>query len=141
MNLQHPRELFVNISVKDLDKSVAFFNALGFSFNPQFTDQNAACMIVSDKSYFMLLTEASFRRFTQRAICDTTTTTEGLFALSCESRAEVDLMVKTALEMGGKPAQDPMDHGFMYAWSFYDLDGHHFEVFWMDPSHVQPTNG
>ena len=131
------RKMFVNLSVRDLPKAKAFFATLGFTFNPQFTDDNAACMIVSDEAFVMLLTEPFFRGFTKKEICDTATRTEGLFALSCTSREEVDALVKTALDHGGTAAMDPQDHGFMYGWSFYDLDGHHWEVMWMDPAHLQ----
>ena len=91
-------------------------------------------MIVSEEAFVMLLVEDRFKDFTRKRICDTTTHTEGLFALSCASRAEVDDMVKTAIAAGGSHAADPQDHGFMYGWSFYDPDGHHWEVFWMDPA-------
>jgi predicted lactoylglutathione lyase len=128
----------VNLSVRDLDRSKAFFARLGFQFDPQFTDANAACMIVSDQAFVMLLREPFFSTFTQRAICDTARATEGLFALSCESREEVDRMVATAVGEGGKHAMPAQDHGFMYGWSFYDLDGHHWEVMWMDPAASQP---
>ena len=131
------REIFVNLSVRDLQKSMQFFSTLGFTFNPQFTDDKAACMIISDQAFAMLLSEPFFRGFTKNEICDTRTHTETLLALSCESRAEVDQMVRKAIDAGGRHAMDPMDHGFMYGWSFYDLDGHHWEVLWMDPNHVQ----
>jgi uncharacterized protein len=131
------RKLFVNLSVRDLKQSKEFFSSLGFTFNPKFTDDKAACMIVSDEAYVMLLTEPFFRGFTKREPCDTATHTEGLFALSCESKTEVDAMVKKAIAGGGRHAMDPTDHGFMYGWSFYDLDGHHWEIFWMDPKAVQ----
>jgi predicted lactoylglutathione lyase len=124
----------VNLAVKDLEKSKAFFDGLGFSFNPKFTDQNAACMIINDDAFAMLLVEPFFKGFTKRAICDTSTQTEALIAVSCDSRAAVDEMVNKAVAAGGKQAMDPMDHGFMYGWSFYDLDGHHWEVMWMDPN-------
>jgi predicted lactoylglutathione lyase len=94
-------------------------------------------MIVSEEAYVMLLRESFFKTFTKRELCDTTKHTEGLFALSCASRSEVDEMVKKALAAGGKPAMDPQDHGFMYGWSFYDLDGHHWEVVWMNPEMAQ----
>ena len=126
------RKLFVNLAVRDLKQSVAFFTKLGFTFDPRFTDDNATCMIVNDHASFMLLTHTFFKTFTTREICDTEKHTEGLFAISCGSREEVDRLVKTALEAGGKHAQKPQDHGFMYGWSFYDLDGHHWEVLWMD---------
>jgi uncharacterized protein len=131
------RKLFVNLGVSDLKKSMAFFSTLGFTFNRQFTDDNAACMVISEDAYVMLLTPPFFRQFTRREPCNTTTHTEGLFALSCESREEVDALVKRAFAAGGTPAMDAIDHGFMYGWSFYDLDGHHWEVFWMNPTHVQ----
>jgi predicted lactoylglutathione lyase len=131
------RKIFVNLAVHDLKKSMGFFSGLGFSFNPKFTDDNAACMVVSDEGFVMLLTEPFFRTFTRREPCDTSRHTEGLYALSCGSRAEVDDMVKKAIAAGGTHAMDPQDHGFMYASSFYDLDGHHWEVFWMDPQAAQ----
>ena len=133
-----PRKLFVNLAVRDLEKSKAFFARLGFSFNPQFTDEKAASMIVSDEAFVMLLREPFFSTFTPREICDTTRATEGLFCLSCDSREEVDRMVDTAIAAGGKHAMPAQDHGFMYGWSFYDLDGHHWEVVWMDPAASQP---
>ncbi len=131
------REIYVNLPVRDLEKSKEFFSGLGFTFNPQFTDDKAACMVVSDKAYVMLLTEPFFRGFTKNEPCDTSRATEALMALSCNSRAEVDQMVRKAIDSGGRPAMDPMDHGFMYGWSFYDPDGHHWEVLWMDPKAVQ----
>jgi len=132
-----PRKIFVNLAVRDLKRSKEFFSALGFSFNPKFTDDNAACMIVSDEAFVMLLTQPFFKTFTTRDVCDTSRYTEGLIALSSESRAEVDEMVKKALAAGGQHAMEPQDHGFMYGWSFYDPDGHHWEVFWMDPKAAQ----
>ena len=137
MSASASRMIFVNLPVRDLQKSMAFFSALGFDYNRQFTDANAACMVVSDKASVMLLHEPFFKTFTKRPICDTTTHTEGLFALSCASRAEVDDLVQKAVAGGGAPAMEPQDHGFMYARSFYDLDGHHWEVVWMDPAALQ----
>jgi predicted lactoylglutathione lyase len=139
MAIRNPRKLFVNLPVRDLKRSMEFFAKLGFEYNRQFTDDNAACMVVSDEAYFMLLSTPFWGRFTKRAICDTGTHTEALFAISCPSRAEVDELVKKAVAAGGKHAMDPQDHGFMYGWSFYDLDGHHWEVLWMDPSKVSAT--
>jgi len=126
------RKIFVNLAVRDLERSKNFFSKLGFGFNPQFTDEKAACMILNDEGFVMLLSEAFFKTFTKREVCDTTKQTESLLAFSCGSRAEVDDLVKKAIAAGGKHAMDPMDHGSMYGWSFYDLDGHHWEVFWMD---------
>jgi uncharacterized protein len=131
------RKIFVNLAVRDLKRSMQFFSTLGFEFNPKFTDDNAACMIVSDEAFVMLLTEPFFKTFTRREPCDTTRHTEGLYALSCGSREEVDQLVKTAVAAGGTHAMEPQDHGFMYGWSFYDPDGHHWEVFWMDPKAAQ----
>jgi predicted lactoylglutathione lyase len=131
------RKMFVNLAVRDMKKSMGFFSELGFGFNPQFTDDNAACMVISSDAFVMLLKQPFFRTFTKRELCDTATHTEGLFALSCSSRAEVDEMMKKALAAGGAPAMPPQDHGFMYASSFYDVDGHHWEVVWMDPKTIQ----
>jgi uncharacterized protein len=131
------RKIFVNVPVRDLKRSMEFFSKLGFEFNPKFTDENAACMIVSQEAYVMLLTEPFFKTFIKKELCDAQRQTEALFALSCESRAEVDQLVDAALAAGGQRAGDSQDHGFMYAWSFYDLDGHHWEVLWMDPAAVQ----
>ena len=128
MATNESRKLFVNIAVRDLAKSMEFFSRLGFTFNKQFTDDKAACMVISADAYFMLLTEPFFRTFTDHEPADTTRVTEGMFALSCSSRAEVDEMVRRAIDAGGTHAKDPIDHGFMYGWSFYDLDGHHLEV-------------
>jgi len=109
-----------------------FFGKLGFQFNPQFTDDKAACMIVNEHACVMLLSKPFFKTFTKREICDTRSQTEGLFALSCSTRAEVDEIVEKALANGGERAMEAQDHGFMYGRSFYDLDGHHWEVLWMD---------
>ena len=136
MAVRNPRKLFVNIVVRDLKASMDFYRKLGFEFNPQFTDENAACMIVSDEAFFMLLTPGHFARFSNRKPSDPRQQTEALYAISCVSRAEVDELVKTAIAGGGTPAMDPQDHGFMYQSSFYDLDGHHWEVVWMDPKAV-----
>jgi len=136
MAVPNPRKLFVNLAVRDLKRSMDFFTALGFTFNPQFTNEQAACMVLSDEGFVMLLTEPYFKTFTQRTICDTRAQSEALFAVSCSSRAEVDDLVKKALAAGGTHAMPPQDHGFMYGWSFYDLDGHHWEVMWMDPAAV-----
>jgi predicted lactoylglutathione lyase len=133
------RKIFVNLAVDNLQRTMEFFGKLGFEFNKQFTDENAACMIINEDAYAMLLTRPFFQGFTKKAVCEAGTHTEVMLALSCESRAEVDDMVHRAIAAGGTHAMDPMDHGFMYGWSFYDLDGHHWEVVWMDPSAVQPS--
>lgn len=134
-----PREIYVNLAVGDLKRSMAFFSSLGFAFNPQFTDDKAACMIVSDKASVMLLHAPFFQTFTKRRLCDTATHTEALVALSCTSRAEVDDLVARAVAAGGAPAMPSVDQGFMYSRSFYDFDGHHWEVLWMDPATIEST--
>jgi predicted lactoylglutathione lyase len=131
-----PRKLFVNIPVRDLQRSIDFFEALGFTFNTQFTDATATSMLVGEDAYFMLLTTEKFKEFSKRPVSDPQKETGALFAISVNSRDEVDALVKKAFAAGGSHAADPQDHGFMYAWSFYDLDGHHWEVFWMDPSAI-----
>jgi uncharacterized protein len=130
------RKIFVNLPVRDLKRSIEFFTKLGFAFDPQFTDDSATCMIVSEEAFVMLLVEARFKDFTKKQLCDTRTQTEGIFAISASSRDEVDSLVKAALAAGGTRAYDPLDHGFMYGWSFHDLDGHHWEVVYMDPSAI-----
>jgi predicted lactoylglutathione lyase len=132
-----PRKLFVNIPVGDVQRSIIFFETLGFTFNPQFTDSTAASMLVGEDAYFMLLDRERFKGFSKRPLGDPKKETNALFALGVDSREEVDAMVKKAVAAGGSHAADPQDHGFMYGWSFYDLDGYHWEVFWMDPSAIQ----
>ena len=126
------RKIFVNLPVRDLKRSVEFFTRLGFAFDPKFTDDSATCIILSEEAFVMLLVEERFKDFARKPIGDATRQTAGIFALTAASRAEVDELVDTALAAGAKPAADPMDHGFMYVRSFYDADGHHWEVFHMD---------
>jgi predicted lactoylglutathione lyase len=133
----HDQKVFINLPVKDLDKSKEFFAKLGYTFNPQFTDENAACMIISDNIYTMLLVEKFFATFTPKKVIDGKTGVEAINALNCPSRAAVDEIVNKALAAGGKKYNEPQDHGFMYQWGFEDLDGHLWEYFWMDPSFVQ----
>lgn len=130
------QQIFVNLPVKDLQKSIAFFTALGYTFNPQFTDETATCMIVGEGIYVMLLTHAKFGQFTPKEICDATKSTEVLVALNMDSREAVDEMVRKAVAAGGSTYSEPQDHGFMYAHGYQDLDGHIWEVFYMDPSAV-----
>jgi predicted lactoylglutathione lyase len=129
--------IFVNLPVKDLEVSKAFFTKLGYSVNAQFTDENASSIVISDTIVVMLLKESFFQTFTTRAIADTATTVESITCLSAESREAVDSLVDTALSSGASAAQEPVDHGFMYGRSFLDPDGHHWEVVWMDPAAVQ----
>ena len=131
-----PHKLFVNVPVSDVQRAITFFEALGFAFNPQFTDASATCMLVGEDAYVMLLDKAKFASFITRPIGDPRRATDAIFALSVESRAEVDAFVQRAVAAGGSHALEPQDHGFMYGWSFYDPDGHHWEVFWMDSAAV-----
>jgi len=123
--------------VKDLDKSKQFFGKLGFSFNPQFTNDEGACMVISDDIYAMLLTHAKFKQFTPKAICDATKSTEVLVALSCESRQQVDDLVRKATAGGGSTYAERKDHGFMYQHGYQDPDGHIWELIYMEPGVVK----
>jgi uncharacterized protein len=132
------RMTFVNLPVKNLPATMDFFTKLGFTFNPQFTDDNAACMIISDDSWVMLLKEEFFKTFTKKAITDTRESTEVIVAVSAASRKEADELADKALAAGGKPLRDPEDYGWMYSRSFQDLDGHLWEVGYMD---IDALNG
>jgi uncharacterized protein len=131
------RKIFVNLAVKDLQRTVAFFTELGFEFDPRFTDEQATCMIVSEDAYVMLLVDERFKDFTRKPTADSTTETEVIVALSAESREEVDELADKALRAGGSPANDPMEMGFMYGRSFHDPDGHLWELIWMDPAALE----
>ena len=135
-----PTMIFVNLPVNDLDKSKEFFTKLGFTINQQFTDENASSIVISDTIYLMLLVKPFFGTFTDKEIADASATTETIIALSADSRADVDTLVDNAIAAGAGPSKEPMDQGFMYSRSFADLDGHLFEVMWMDPAAVQPTS-
>ena len=126
------RMIFVNLPVKDLKASMEFFTQLGFSYNMDYTSDDAACMIVDDNIFVMLLTEPHFKGFINGEISDASKTKEVLNALSCDSRAQVDEMVNNALAAGGKEWQPKMDYGNMYGWSFQDLDGHVWELMYME---------
>ncbi|MGZ5179274.1 MAG: VOC family protein [Ramlibacter sp.] len=130
------RKIFVNLPIKDMERSKAFFAALGFSFNPQFTNDQGACMVISEDIYAMLLVEPFFQGFTKKPIADASKSTEVLVCLSCDSRAEVDALVRKALAAGGKAPNAPQDHGFMYGHGFEDPDGHLWELMWMDMAAV-----
>jgi predicted lactoylglutathione lyase len=131
------RKLFVNLAVRDLKRSVEFFSKLGFRFDPRFTDENATCMIVGDEAFAMLLVPKFFQGFLKKPPCDSANATEAILSFSVENRAEVDRLIETALAVGGSPAGDTIDMDFMYNRSFYDPDGHHWEVFWMDPAKME----
>ncbi len=130
-------KIFVNLSVKDLNKSVAFFTKLGFNFNPQFTDENATCMIVGEDIFIMLLVEKFFKTFTKKEVCDTSKNTEAIVALSVESREKVDQMMDKAIRAGGREPREKQDHGWMYGRSFEDVDGHLWEVFFIEESAIK----
>lgn len=125
-------KIFVNLPVKDLNRSVTFFTKLGFSFNPQFTNENATCMIISENIFVMLLEEPFFKTFTKKEIADATKSTEVIVCLSAESKDKVDEMVNKAIAAGGTAPNEKQDHGFMYGHGFQDLDGHLWELSWMD---------
>ena len=129
-------QIFVNLPVRDLDRSKAFFTALGYANNPQFTDENAACIVISDTIYVMLLVEPFFQGFTRKTICDARTHTEAILCLSAESRAGVDALADKAIAAGGSVTLEAKDYGFMYQRSFQDLDGHLWEVVHMDEGAV-----
>lgn len=131
------QKIFINLPVKDLQRSIAFFNALGYRFNAQFTDETATCMIISDDIFAMLLTHEKFKSFTPKEICDTKKSTEVLICLSCDSREAVDTLMQKALAAGGSAHMPAQDHGFMYGHSYQDPDGHIWELVWMDPNFVQ----
>lgn len=130
------KQIYVNLPVKDLNKSVEFFTKLGFTFNPQFTDENATCMIIGENIFAMLLVEKFFKTFTNKAISDATKTTEVLIAIDVESKAKVDEMVKKAKAAGGTIYMEAKDHGWMYQHSFADLDGHQWEILFADESKI-----
>ena len=130
-------KIFVNLPVKDLQASIEFFSKIGFEFNPQFTDDNATCMVINDHIFVMLLVEGFFKTFTKKEIADATKSTEVIVALSADSREQVDEIVNKALVAGGTTPNEPTDHGFMYGRSFQDLDGHLWELIYMEEGVVE----
>lgn len=133
-------KIFINLPVADLPRSLAFFKALGYAHNPQFTDDTAACIVISEEIHVMALTHAKFREFTPKEICDSAKAAEVLLCLSCASRGEVDEIVSKAIAAGGSTYAEPKDYGFMYLNSFQDPDGHHWELFHLisEPT-IQPS--
>ena len=132
-----PTKIYVNLPVKDLARSTEFFNKLGFSFDERFSNDQAGCLIISDDIYAMLLVEPFFQGFAKKEIADTSKVVEVLIALSVDSRDEVDDLADKALAAGAGYTEEPEDHGFMYARSFTDLDGHGWQILFMEPSHIQ----
>ncbi|MFL6702677.1 MAG: VOC family protein [Paraburkholderia graminis] len=128
------KQIFVNLAVGNLERSKAFFSALGFGFDPQFTNDQAACLILGENLYAMLLVKDLFKSFTRKSLCDPKESTETLVGLSCESRGEVDALVAKAVEAGGSVPRAPQDYGFMYGHGFEDIDGHIWELIYMDPN-------
>lgn len=126
-------QIYVNLPVKELKRSVDFFTGLGFSFNAEFTDDNATCMVVDENIYVMLLVEEFFQGFTPKAVCDAHRSTEVLVCLSRASREDIHHMVEKAVAGGGKTPNPPKDYGFMYQHGFEDLDGHMWELVYMEP--------
>lgn len=130
-------KIFVNLPVQNLEQSIGFFKGLGYTFNQQFTDDSAACMVIGENIYAMLLTHDKFNQFTPKRIVDAKKDTEVLVALSAESRDGVDALLEKALSGGAAETREPQDYGFMYGRSFEDLDGHIWEVLWMDPNELK----
>ena len=129
-------KIFVNLPVKDLPKSKDFFGKLGFSFNPQFTNDDGACLVIGENIFAMLLTEPFFKTFTKKDIADASKSTEAIIALDAQSRQQVDDMVNKAVAAGGSIYRDAEDHGWVYGQSFADLDGHQWEIIYMDETAV-----
>jgi len=130
-------KIFVNLAVNDLPKSIEFFKKLGFGINPQFTDETAACVVMSGDIYSMILTKEKFKQFTKKEIADSSKTTEAIVTLSVYSREEVNKLFEKAVNAGAKEARAAEDYGWMYGRSFEDLDSHIWEIFWMDPNKIQ----
>ncbi|MDQ3239639.1 MAG: VOC family protein [bacterium] len=130
------RSIFVNLPVKDLNATKEFFAKLGFSYNKQFTNEDAACMVLGEKIFVMLLVEKFFKTFIDKEIADTKKTTEMLIAISADSKGEIDSMIEKVIEAGGCELRERQDLGFMYSRTFGDLDGHIWEILWMDPTYV-----
>jgi hypothetical protein len=133
------RMMFVNLAVDDLDRSVDFFTGLGFTFDPRFTDETATAMVVNDQAVVMLLVRDRFKDFTEKELADPGVATEAIMAVSATSREDVDAFADKALDIGGAPANEAMDMGFMYGRSFQDPDGHIWEIVWMDPSALEQS--
>ena len=128
--------IFVNLPVENLKRSVDFFTELGFTYNAQFTDETSTCMIVNETVYVMLLEKAKFLSFIDKPLAPAGTT-EAIFAFACESPDEVRDLSEKAIKLGARRVNDPVDHGFMFSWGFEDLDGHLWDLFWMNPEYVE----
>ena len=129
-------KIFVNLPVTDLNNSIEFFRKIGFPHNPKFTDETAACIVISEDIYAMLLTHSKFRQFTQKDISDSMRTAEVILSLSTDSKEKVSETLEKALKAGATEPNEPKDYGFMFLRSFQDLDGHVWEILWMDPAAI-----
>jgi hypothetical protein len=134
------QQIYVNLPVKNIERTKTFFANLGFTFNPQFSNESALCMVIGNNIFAMLLAENFFQTFTKKPIADAKRSTEVLVCLSCDSRAHVDELVAKAVAAGGTAPNDPQDHGFMYGHGFEDLDGHVWELMYMDPNATLPQD-
>ncbi|MET3029231.1 VOC family protein [Flavobacterium sp. UW10123] len=132
-------KIFLNLAVKDLNSAVSFYNGLGFSTNPKFTNEKGACLVIDENIFVMLLVEEFYQTFTKKQICDPKTTSEALMAISVDTREQVDEMMEKAIKSGGTDYNQAQDYGWMYQKTFLDVDGHHWEVFFMDESQI-PSN-
>ena len=128
------RKMYVNFAVREVSRSIMFFTKLGFTFNPEFTDNQSACMVINPDACVMLMNESFFKTFMKRDLCNTASHGEGYIALACRSRVEVHDLVNRAIQAGGRPTMDAKDRGFLYEWVFYDLDGHQWELLWVKPT-------
>lgn len=128
------RQIYLNVHVKDLKQSMAFFTELGFEFNLQFTDDKAACLVINENTFVMLLVEEYFKSFSKKEIVDTASAAQILIAIGADSREQVDELVNKAVAAGGTLYSEAVDHGFMYQWGFQDVNGHIWEVAYMDMS-------
>lgn len=131
-----PHQIFINLPVKDLNKTVEFFTWLGFTFDPRFSDKNGTCMIIAENIFVMLLTEDHFNSFTHKTVPDTSQSSEAILSLSVDSRAKVDQMMESVFKAGGTEVREAQDYGWMYGRGFQDPDGHLWEVFHMDMSAI-----
>lgn len=133
------RQIFINLATKNLSISKNFFRELGFAFNETFTSEDGCCVSVADNISVMLLSESHFKNFTDKSICDSHKSSEVLICITCESRSEVDNLVSKAKLLGASVTREPQNHGFMYGHSFDDLDGHSWELVFMDSSSKQQS--
>ncbi|QLC66134.1 glyoxalase/bleomycin resistance/extradiol dioxygenase family protein [Flavobacterium sp. LPB0248] len=132
-------KIFLNLAVKDLNRAVSFYNGLGFSTNPKFSNEKGACLVIDENIFVMILVEEFYQTFTKKQICDSKTTSEALIAISVDTREQVDEMMDKAIKSGGTDYNQTNDYGWMYQRTFLDVDGHHWEVFFMDESQI-PEN-